>query len=854
MSEKKKFIKALTLLFSLLLLIYVPSSACAEWTKTEPNRFNVVLVVDKSGSLACENEHGTDPDGLRFDALRLFLGLLTESGNNVGAVVFDEFIRYESDVKPMEGMEAKKELIHKIEGYSPEYDTDIGTAMLRATELLADKNEQDGKHGMILLFSDGVTDFTTGDIMTRMQSSYSNAQQALDTAKKDGITINGILLNVDDAAKDDAAKYAAETFRLFTYQTNGEFVEVKQPEDLASAFQRLYHIINNTVYTGAQRVAFSELGEAEIFFTVPSFGVEEVNVIVEGEKLPRESGEKAVDIEILRPNGESFDISGHDLDCSQYRLVKVPDPSLGVWSARLRGEPDAWVDVTMVCNASLSVELMDNNEADVYRTLIPYQFTARVDDPGVPQLTEDQLSELNAALVCEELATGAVREYEMTLENGVFVPGNPFSFPRDGDYRLSAVISLGDFKLRSNFLDFSVELTPLVAQVDTIEDMARYGRFRGGLWELELPELFGVDAGSEVLYTLSDDYGGRLFIEGDVLTAQIRDAQPFSFTLTAADQMNQSAQISFDLTVPKVSARVKTVSGITELGRCQDDIWEVELTELFDDPKGGKLEYVLSSDCGGAVTIEDGTLRAYLEEDAKPLSFVLTATDFIEQSARITFDLSAPAVTARASQITNMMKVGRLHDFQWELPLDTLFSDPNGLPLTYALSDDCGGAVTVEDGVLRVDFHELREANFSLTAVNTLDRQAAIPFTLTVPGPAATVGEITETVKTGLFQENVWEQKLDSLFSEPKGTALSYTLTDDLGGAAEIDGDTLRVNMKGLKKAEFSIQATDEYRLSSRIPVTLNEKNMTTVYFLWALLALLIICVPTGIVLYRRRH
>ena len=847
--NKKLTAAALTLLLSLLLLTGLPHIARAEWTKAEPKRYNVVLVVDKSGSLACLNEHGTDPDGLRFDALRLFLGLLTESGNNVGTVVFDEYIRYESAVEPLEGMEAKKTLIRKIEGLYPEYDTDIGTAMLRATELLSEMKEQNDLPCMILLFSDGMTDFETGDITSRKQSSYANAQQALETAKERGITVNGILLNVENVAERGRSE-----FRHYTASTDGEFEEVTKPEDLASAFQRLYHMINNTVYTGAQRVAFSEQGEAELFFTVPSFGVEEVNVIVEAEGIPRGSGEKAVDMEILRPNGERFEISGHDLDCSRYRLVKVPEPGLGVWSARLRGEPNGWADVTMVCNASLSVELIDNNEEDVYRTLTPYRFTARVDDPGVPQLTEEQLGELKAVLVCEELATGAVREYEMELEDGAFVPLGKFSFPKDGDYRLSAVVSLGDFKVRSDYLDFSVELTPLVAQVDAIEDMTRYGRFRDGLWELELPALFGIGAGSEVLYTLSDDYGGKLAVEGDVLTAQIQDTQPFSFTLTAEDQMDQSAQISFDLTVPKVAARVKTVSAITELGRCRDDVWEAALTELFDDPKGGTLEYALSSDCGGAVAIEGGMLRARLEEDAKPLSFVLTATDYLKQSARITFDLSAPTVTANVSQITNMMKAGRLHDFQWELPLDGLFSDPNGLPLTYALSDDCGGAVTVEDGVLRVDFHELREADFSLSAANSLNRQAAIPFSLKVPGPSAEVGEIEETVKTGLFQENVWEQKLDGLFSEPKDTALSYSLTDDLGGAAEIDGDTLRVNMKGLRKAVFSVRATDEYGLNSEIPVTLKGKNMTAVYLLWALLALLAICVPTGIILYRRRH
>ncbi len=847
--NKKLSAAALTLLLSLLLLVGLPRSARAEWTKAETRRYNVVLVLDKSGSLASTNEGGTDPDGLRFDALRLFLGLLTESGNNVGTVVFDEFIRYESAVQPLEGMEAKKALIHKIEGLFPEYDTDIGTAMLKATELLREMKEQNDLPCMILLFSDGMTDFETGDIETRRQKSFENAQKALDTAKEEDITINGILLNVDNAAER-----GRNEFQHYTASTGGEYEEVSKPEDLSSAFQRLYHIINNTVYTGAQRVAFSEQGEAELFFTVPSFGVEEVNVIVEGETLPRKPGENAVEMDILRPNGESFDITGHDLDCSRYRLVKVPEPGLGVWSARLRGEADEWADVTMVCNASLSVELIDENEVDVYRTLTPYAFTARVDDPGVPQLTEEQLSELTATLVCEELATGAVREYEMALEDGVFVLKGKFGFPKDGDFRLSAVVGLGDFKVRSDFLDFSVELTPLVAQVDTIEDMARYGRFRDGLWELELPELFGIGAGSEVLYTLSDNCGGRLSVDGDVLTAQVQDTQPFSFTLTAEDQMNQSAQIAFDLTVPKVTARVKTVSDITELGSCRDDIWEAALTELFDDPKGGTLEYALSSDCGGAVTMEDGTLRAYLEEGAKPLSFVLTATDFLNQSARIAFDLAAPTVTARVSQITNMMKLGRLHDFQWELPLDGLFSDPYDLPLTYALSDNCGGAVTVEDGVLRVDLHELREAEFSLTAVNTLGRQAVIPFTLSVPGPAAAVNEIGETIKTGLFQKNVWEQELDGLFSEPKGTALSYTLTDELGDAAKIEGDTLRVNMKGLRKAAFSIRATDEYGLSSEIPVTLNGKNMTTVYLLWALAALLVVCVPTGIILYRRRH
>ena len=105
------------LLALLLLLSLMPGSfASAEEPNADVNRFNVVLVIDKSGSLRDANGQGTDPDGLRFDAMRLFLGLLTERGNNVGAVVFDQEIRYDSGLRKMDGMEDKKNLIREAEG------------------------------------------------------------------------------------------------------------------------------------------------------------------------------------------------------------------------------------------------------------------------------------------------------------------------------------------------------------------------------------------------------------------------------------------------------------------------------------------------------------------------------------------------------------------------------------------------------------------------------------------------------------------------------------------------------------------------------------------------------------------
>ena len=188
-TRKRCLAAALALLLSLGLVLALPGAAVAEQASGEPNRFNVVLVIDKSGSLSCEHGTGTDPEGLRFDALRLFLGLLTESGNNVGAVVFDEHIRYEAPIKPMENMEEKKALIHDIEGYFPGYDTDIGSAMLRAGEMLRDMKQENDLPCMILLFSDGMTDFSTGDLPRRFTSSWGNAEKAVVLAQEEGIVI-----------------------------------------------------------------------------------------------------------------------------------------------------------------------------------------------------------------------------------------------------------------------------------------------------------------------------------------------------------------------------------------------------------------------------------------------------------------------------------------------------------------------------------------------------------------------------------------------------------------------------------------------------------------------------------------
>mgnify|MGYP001087651298 CR=1 FL=1 len=60
------------------------NSMTVQAADTDEHRMNVVFVLDQSGSMA-----KTDANALRYEAVDLFLGLATETGNYMGGGVFD---------------------------------------------------------------------------------------------------------------------------------------------------------------------------------------------------------------------------------------------------------------------------------------------------------------------------------------------------------------------------------------------------------------------------------------------------------------------------------------------------------------------------------------------------------------------------------------------------------------------------------------------------------------------------------------------------------------------------------------------------------------------------------------------
>ena len=283
------------------------------------------------------------------------------------------------------------------------------------------------------------------------------------------------------------------------------------------------------------------------------------------------------------------------------------------------------------------------------------------------------------------------------------------------------------------------------------------------------------------------------------------------------------------------------VSRWNVLGASSGGNWTLPLVGLFNDPTGQGLQYTLSDDFGGKITIENSVLHADLTELGENTSFILTAADSLGQSSQLSVELTPAFPEAKSDQISDPLAAGRFENDYWELPLASLFDDPAGGDLRYSVSDDLGGKVTIEDNILRVRPEGNETAAFILTAENAQGLQAQLPFDLRFPSPVAKSNGISDTVKTGLFQKGSWELRLPEFFDDPKQTSLEYSLSDDLGGAMKIEDETLQADCRGIGEADVTVTATDSLGLSAELPVKLVEQNMTWIILMIALLVLLLL-------------
>lgn len=313
-------------------ITYAQPASADNLNADEVNRFNVILVIDGSGSLV-SGSSATDKSGLRYDAINLFLALLTNDGNQVGAIVFDDDSNnylLNTGLTPVSGKGDKVSLGEKIRSAGTRNDTDIGSALLSAVSILEASGSQDGRSPAVVLFSDGRTDL--GGNKEAYEQSLENRETAITKAQDAGIPIYSICLNASPVADPQELSEIAS-------RTSGGFVSVSRAEDLAGAFETFYQLIFNSSGSEKRDVPFGADGKLTYSFDVPSVGAEEVNIIL-----------KQAGLQSIQVSGPSRQISAAELEENtmtggDYEVIKLVKPQVGQWNLELSGTPGSRVTV-----------------------------------------------------------------------------------------------------------------------------------------------------------------------------------------------------------------------------------------------------------------------------------------------------------------------------------------------------------------------------------------------------------------------------------------------------------------------------------------------------------------------------
>lgn len=416
----------------LMLTGVLVNSTMVQAAETDEHRMNVVFVLDQSGSMA-----KTDANALRYEAVDLFLGLATETGNYMGAVVFDDSIVLQRDITEISGKESKQELSDSIKAAKSFGDTNIGMAIELATQMLQNSGNPNLRSAIVLL-SDGNTDLpkdTTGQALAASEQSKKNA---IDAARAQEIKIHSVCLNANGAAKKQELQDISDA-------TGGVCVEVKSAEDLKEVFNQFYNIIYSTETINIADTVIPENGELEVPFAIPAMGVEEANIIIN-------TLNPDTTYNLLNPDGYGYiqsEMDAMSIKAKTFTVIKIEKPKSGEWILKVRGITGDQVKVDMVYNASISIDLTSGTGDFTWNAGESAEVTAVFSNMG-NIVTDASIYQQYPITIKAVDASGATAVEEvMEVKDASAEATAALQLTNDGEYTLTSTAKIDDMTISS---------------------------------------------------------------------------------------------------------------------------------------------------------------------------------------------------------------------------------------------------------------------------------------------------------------------------------------------------------------------------------------------------------------------
>ena len=584
--------KILAGLAMLLLILNMGLPIRAE-DEQQRNRYNVVFVTDESGSM-----RSTDPNQLRYEAIKCFNGLAAQTGNYMGSISFNEGIVSEQNIQAVEGFEEKNAFSENVVVETEPGWTNIGLAINRAVDML-DNGKNEMLPSAIILLTDGNTDMESEE---EEEASLAEKADALERARQAGYKIYTICLNKDGSAD-------ASEMQQIASATGGEFTEISDSEDLSDVMKMYYKMIFAGIDPdpNPSPVIIDENGRAEKVFEVPEVGIEEINIIFEG---------TFDTYEVVNPDGDVYsaeELQEMSMQGKNFTLVKILNPIGGPWKAVVYGEQGASITFKLLYNSAFELETTID-PVEGYTIGSDITFNAQIRDMnGIV----DDISKYDGFQgVVNITHNNDTTKVDMELEEDGFTC--QYTIPEDGTYYASVTVSNSEMTATSDeTYEINVNNRPPVAPEETPSAHVNLWPFIGGTAKLDL-EGTATDPDNEKLeYTIEssafneDEYE----LDGTVLRVDGFSIPKGSFTIRATDP--HGGYCTYDVLITStniglIMAIAIVVGGLLVLVVLGVIVYKKKFipfmgtitVEKYDDNSGGYIQPVSLTPGRGSVQLE----------------------------------------------------------------------------------------------------------------------------------------------------------------------------------------------------------------------------------------------------------
>lgn len=500
--RQRKVLTGLLTAFALLLMSLAGSITAFAVDTPNANRMNVVFVMDESGSMS-----KTDAESLRYDAMDLFLGLATESGNYMGAVAFDDDIILKRDIAGIEGLNDKTALSRDVRSVSSRGDTNIGKAIEAATQMLQESGNP-ALPSAIILLSDGNTDLGGND--ARLQESYASRDNAIEAARANGYKIYSVCLNTNGDA--DPAE-----LQEISAATGGTSVEVKSADDLKEVFSQFYNIIYSAETIVLGDIVIPDNGETEIPFDIPRIGVEEANIIIS-------TLNSNTSYMLYQPSGIAYTESELDamkITAKTFSVLKIQNPEAGAWRLVVKGVPGDSIKIEMIYNSDLDIVQNFNSGNPVFADA-DVLIGAQISNMGNLITDSAIYQEYPMHVVLTEVGSGTVNDYEMTA--GSQQAEYTFHLPQGAEYDVYTYCSIDNLTVTSETARLSAGRPLPVASEDPIE-ITKTLPFTKAEYLFDLSSVFSDSEDATLSYSItqSEFDSSVVSVEGENLNIKVKE-------------------------------------------------------------------------------------------------------------------------------------------------------------------------------------------------------------------------------------------------------------------------------------------------------------------------------------------